>query len=191
MSDSAIATAGCTVTYIAGIIQYPGAHLNPGDPSPFSAKWARIRRMRLDFLGGVEQRQLVGLITRRSAVRIRPPQPTLNTVQDDPVDPPPGVVPCPEAGGGRLAADLGSRQALDHRRELVDVADHDRADAETLAHGLELLDEAVDRADEDVRRVEQLVGGDRAAILETHGQFLRLAARVVGHDRLGRAWGRR
>jgi hypothetical protein len=36
---------------------------------------------------GVEQRQLVGLITRRSAVRIRPPQPISHTVSKRPRGP--------------------------------------------------------------------------------------------------------
>src|SRR5258705_2855422 len=45
---------------------------------------------------GVEQRQLVGLITRRSAVRIRPPQPM--PAPEPPVRPP-GVLLCPRAVG--------------------------------------------------------------------------------------------
>ena len=44
----------------------------------------------LSWVGGVEQRQLVGLITRRSSVRIRPPQPVA-CCRESPGVPPPGV----------------------------------------------------------------------------------------------------
>jgi hypothetical protein len=47
---------------------------------------------------GVEQRQLVGLITRRSAVRIRPPQPRPHT--PEPRVRPPGVRLCPVIPSG-------------------------------------------------------------------------------------------
>ena len=58
--------------------------------------WSRLTRSRsaASILGrGVEQRQLVGLITRRSAVRIRPPQPRPHT--PEPRVRPPGVRLCP------------------------------------------------------------------------------------------------
>src|SRR5207302_3650407 len=60
--------------------RYPRPNVLPRPspwPSPLKGrgKWPGYNRNR-----GVEQRQLVGLITRRSSVRIRPPQP-LNRIQ--------------------------------------------------------------------------------------------------------------
>ena len=66
---------------------------------------------------------------------------------------------CHRPSGQRRGRTSGPRQALHDRGQLVDVADHERADAEPLAERLELVDEAVDRADEQVRRVEDLVLG--------------------------------
>ena len=54
----------------------------------------------------------------------------------------------------------GAGEPLQHRGQLVDVAEHDRGDAEILAQLLELLDQPLDRPDEDVRRVDHVLLGE-------------------------------
>ena len=56
-----------------------------------------------------------------------------------------------------------ARQPLDDRPELVEAPDEERVDPEPLAQLAELLDEPVDRADEQVRRVDDLLLGQLAA----------------------------
>ena len=60
---------------------------------------------------GVEQRQLVGLITRRSEVRILSPQPS--RIHLEPRARPPGVLSCPANGAvGRRCGSILERDAL-------------------------------------------------------------------------------
>ena len=80
----------------------------------------------------------------------------------------------------------GSRQALDHRRQLVDLAEHERRDPQASPQALDLVDECVDRADEQVRRLEDLVDGqlDAGPRPQVVDDPARLGPGVIGHDDL-------
>src|SRR5262245_52438816 len=71
-----------------------------------------------------------------------------------------------------------ARESADHRRELVDDvrADADERDPVLLAAAFQLLADAVDRADEDVRVLEDDVGREPDGV----AQLLGGALRVVG-----------
>ena len=87
-----------TATLVLGLL-IGGSRLRAkGSPAARSADpFDRIGPERVPYAGGVEQRQLVGLITRRSSVRIRPPQPMPSP---EPRVRPPGVPLCPGTPSG-------------------------------------------------------------------------------------------
>src|SRR5215475_518396 len=82
------------------------------------------------------------------------------------------------------ACGLPAGQAFDDRCEVVDLVEQERADPEPLPQLHELPREPVDRPDEDVRRVQHLLGGDLDAGQRTQpvGPVLGLGTGVVGDD---------
>ena len=58
------------------------------------------------------------------------------------------------------AAGSAAGEALHDRGQAVDIVEHHAADPEPLAQSDDLVHQCVDRADEDVWRLEELGGGD-------------------------------
>ena len=92
----------------------------------------------------------------------------------------------PDAGRVRS----GPGQPLDDRRQLVDLAEHERADPEPGAKIADLVDQRIDRADEQMRRSEHLVDRqlDPGAGAQVVDDAMRFGMGVVGDDDLPARW---
>src|SRR5215212_4187125 len=75
-----------------------------------------------------------------------------------------------------------SGEAFDDRPELVERTDEERADPEALAELGELLDEPVDRADEDVGRIDHVLLRHLLArpLADPVDDLARLGVKIVG-----------